>query len=82
MFEDSFSYAAMQCAVSASHHIKSSNNAPQATTVNQLRYKCIEITEKKYNKPNGRKGQIKAANKNSTCSKAHNTARTRTKENS
>ena len=47
----------MQCAVSASHHVQSSNNAPQATTVNQLRHKCTEITQKKYNKPNGRKGQ-------------------------
>ena len=47
----------MQCAVSASHHVQSSNNAPQATTVNQLRHKCTEITQKKYNKHNGRKGQ-------------------------
>ena len=49
--------SAMQCAVSASHHVQSSNNAPQATTVNQLRHKHTEITQKKYNKPNGRKGQ-------------------------
>ena len=53
--------SAMQCAVSASHHVQSSNNAPQATIVNQLRHKHTEITQKKYNKPNGRKSQKKGS---------------------
>ena len=47
----------MQCVVSVFHHVQSSNNAPQATTVNQLRHKHTEITQKKYNKHNGGKGQ-------------------------
>ena len=49
--------SAMQCAVSASYHVQSSNNAPQATTVNQLRHKYTEIAQKKYNKHNGGKDQ-------------------------
>ena len=49
--------SAMQCALSASHYVQSSNNATQATTVNQLRHNHTEITQKKYNKHNGRNGQ-------------------------
>ena len=74
--------SAMQCAVSASHHVQSSNNAPQATTVNHLRHKHTEITQKSTTNLMAGKARDKAANKNSTSSKANSAARTRTKENS
>ena len=47
----------LKIAVSASHYVQSSNNAPRAATVNRLRHQCTEITQKKYNKPSSRKSQ-------------------------
>ena len=67
--------SAMQCTVSASHHVKSINDAPQATTVNQLRNKNTEITGTANLMVE--KVKSKADNKDLTNSRVKNTARTR-----
>ena len=74
--------SAMQCAVSASYHVQSSNSAPQTTTINQLRHKHTEITQKISTNIMVEKARDKAANKDSTNSMVNSAARIRTRENS